>query len=370
MVPFLDLKAQHEAIRDELSPAITRVMGSCQFILGEEVSAFESEFSAYVGAKHGVAVNSGTTALHFALLAAGIGVGDEVITVPFTFVATVAAIGYVGAKPVLVDIDPHSYTICPAAFENAITERTKAVIPVHLYGQTADMDPILDIARRHGLMVIEDAAQAHGAEYRGRRAGSLGDISCFSFYPSKNLGACGEGGMLVTSDEGLARIARLLRDWGQERKYEHVLKGFNGRMDGIQGAILRVKLRHLEAWTEKRRANAAVYDRLLSGSKTRIPGVMPSSRHVYHLYAIRVRDRARVAADLRGAGIQTGVHYPSPVHLLPAYADLGYPPGSLPHSERAAQEVLSLPMFPELSPRQVEEVCEAVARSCGSGEWT
>jgi dTDP-4-amino-4,6-dideoxygalactose transaminase len=285
-------------------------------------------------------------------------------------VATVAAIEYVGAKPILVDIDPGSYTMSPAAFEAAITERTRAVIPVHLYGQTADMDPILDIARRHRLIVVEDAAQAHGAAYRGRKAGSLGDIACFSFYPSKNLGACGEGGMLVTNDDELARVARLLRDWGQERKYEHVMKGFNGRMDGLQGAVLRVKLRHLEDWTEKRRSNAAAYDRLLVGSAVRTPEVMPSSRHVYHLYAIRVRERSRVIGDLSNAGVQSGVHYPSPVHLLPAYADLGFRPGSLPHSERAAREVLSLPMYPELSSNQIEEVCRVVARTCGSGEWS
>ena len=261
MIPFVDLKAQYARIKTEVNAAIQGVLDSCQFTLGTEVAKFEEEFAAYSGAKRGIGVNTGTSALHLALLAADIGPGDEVITVPFTFVATVSAIYYTGATPVFVDIDPRTFTMDPAALEAAITPRTKAIMPVHLYGQSADMDPILAIARKHELLVIEDACQAHGAEYKGRRAGSMGDMACFSFYPGKNLGAYGEGGMVVTDNAEYARTIRMLRDWGAEKKYQHVLKGYNFRLEGIQGAVLRVKLRHLEAWTEARRAAAARYDR-------------------------------------------------------------------------------------------------------------
>ena len=256
MIPFVDLKAQLRPIKAEIVAAIDRVLESGQFVLGAEVEAFEDEFARYCGAQNAVAVNSGTSALHLALLAAGVGPGDEVITVPHTFVATVAAICYTRARPVFVDIEPRSYTIDVGHIEGAVTERTKAILPVHLYGQPADMDPIMDIARRRGLVVIEDAAQAHGAEYKGRRVGSIGDIGCFSFYPGKNLGACGEGGAVTTNNTEYARTIRMLRDWGQDRKYNHALKGFNYRMDGIQGAILRVKLNDLDKWTLARRALA------------------------------------------------------------------------------------------------------------------
>ena len=360
MIPFVDLKAQHAALKDELSAAIQRVLESCQFTLGPEVAAFETEFANYCQAEHGVAVNSGTSALHLALLAAGVGPGDEVITVPFTFVATVSAIHYTGARPVFVDIDPRSFTMDVTQLEAAITDRTKAIIPVHLYGQPADMDPILSIAKAHGLVVIEDAAQAHGAEYKGRRAGSMGDMGCFSFYPGKNLGACGEGGMVVTKDPELTRTLRMLRDWGAERKYEHVLKGYNYRMEGIQGAVLRVKLRHLETWTEARRAAAARYDRGFAGSGVQTPAAMPYARHVYHVYAIRSKQRNAWLRSLQEQGIGAGMHYPIPVHLLPAFADLGYSAGQFPHSEQAANEVLSLPMFPELTREQSAKVVEAV----------
>ena len=360
MIPFLDLQAQHASIRGELDQAVDRVFDSCQFVLGDEVTAFESAFAAYVGADHGVALNSGTSALHLALLAAGIGAGDEVITVPFTFVATVAAIGYTGARSVFVDIDPRSFTLDAAQLEAAITPRTRAVVPVHLYGQPADMDPILAVARSHGLAVIEDAAQAHGAEYRGRRVGSLGDFGCFSFYPGKNLGACGEGGIVVTSNAEHAAALRMLRDWGQARKYHHVMRGYNYRMEGLQGAILRVKLRHLERWTEARRSRAALYDRLLEGSEIQAPCAMPYARHVYHIYAIRTRDRADLQRTLQTRGVQTGIHYPVPVHLQEGYRDLGYRAGDFPHSERAAREVLSLPIYPELTNVQVELVSAAV----------
>jgi len=361
-VPFLDLKAQFASIRHEIEPAVQRVLESGQYVLGEEVAAFEREFAAFCGAAHGVALNSGTSALHLALLAAGVGPGDEVVTVPFTFVATVAAIGYTGARAVFVDIHPRSFTLDATRLEDAITDRTRAIVPVHLYGQPADMDPILAVARRHGLTVIEDACQAHGAEYRGRRAGSLADMACFSFYPGKNLGACGEGGMLVTQDAARARTVAMLRDWGQDRKYHHVLKGYNMRMEGLQGAILRVKLRHLEAWTEARRARAARYEAALAGIWT--PPTMPYARHVFHLYAIRVADREAARTALAADGVQTGIHYPIPVHLLPAYADLGYKAGEFPEAERAAREVLSLPLYPELSEAQQERVIRAVRRRC------
>ena len=360
MVPFVDLKAQYTSIKDEIDTAIGRVLESCQFTLGPEVGAFETEFSAYCGATQGIAVNSGTSALHLALLAAGVGPGDEVITVPFTFVATVSAICYTGATPVFVDIDPQSLTMDPTQIEAAITDRTKAIIPVHLYGQTADMDPILAIAAAHGLVVIEDAAQAHGAEYKDRRAGSMGDMGCFSFYPGKNLGAYGEGGMVVTDNPEFTRTIRMLRDWGAEKKYQHVLKGYNYRMEGLQGAVLRVKLRHLETWTQGRRNAAARYDRLFSGSGVSAPTEMPYARHVYHVYAIRTQSRQSWQDALQSRGVSTGIHYPIPIHLLPAFADLGYVEGQFPHSELAAAEVLSLPMFPELTAAQSAEVGDAV----------
>lgn len=359
MIPFVDLKAQYQGIKDEVNVAIQGVLDSCQFTLGSGVAAFEQEFAAYSQAKLGLGVNTGTSALHLSLLAAGVGPGDEVITVPFTFVATVSAIGYTGAKPVLVDIDPSTYTMDPSALEAAITDKTKAIIPVHLYGQCADMDPILETARRRGLVVIEDACQAHGAEYKGRRAGSMGDMGCFSFYPGKNLGAYGEAGMVVTDNPTYATTIRMLRDWGAEKKYHHVLKGYNYRMEGIQGAVLRVKLRHLEAWTEARRTAAAHYDRLLAGSGVATPKALAHNRHVYHVYAIRTDDRQVWQEGLLAQGVQTGIHYPTPVHMLPAFADLGYSAGAFPHSERAANEVLSLPMFPELTRAQ----CEAVAQA-------
>ena len=352
MIPFVDLKAQYQSIKPEVNAAIQGVLDSCAFTLGPEVAAFEQEFAAYSSAKQGIAVNTGTSALHLALLAAGVGRGDEVITVPFTFVATASAIDYTGARPVFVDIDPKNFTMDPKAVEAAITERTKAIIPVHLYGQPADMDPIRAIAERHGLVVIEDAAQAHRAEYKGRRVGSLGDMGCFSFYPGKNLGAYGEGGMVTTDSAAHARTIRMLRDWGAEKKYHHVLKGYNFRMEGIQGAVLRVKLPHLDAWTEARRTVAAHYDRLLAGSGIVTPKAMPYAYHVYHVYAIRTPHRAAWQEALQGKGIQTGIHYPTPVHLLRE--------GQFPHAEAASREVLSLPMYPELTEAQCEEVARAL----------
>jgi dTDP-4-amino-4,6-dideoxygalactose transaminase len=295
-----------------------------------------------------------------ALLAAGVGPGDEVVTVPFTFVASVAAVLYTGARPVLVDIDPRSFTMDPAAIEAAITPRTKAILPVHLYGQPADMDPITEVARRHGLVVIEDAAQAHGAKYKGRPVGSIGDIACFSFYPGKNLGAYGEGGAVTTSNSEYAGTIRMLRDWGQDRKYHHVLRGFNYRMEAFQGAILRVKLRHLERWNEARRAIVGKYNQLLAGSSVERPTEMPWARHVYHLYTLRTNHRDTLQRALQQKGIPTGIHYPVPVHLQPAYANLGYGRLSLPQSEKAANEVLSLPLYPEMTDDQIQTVSQAL----------
>jgi dTDP-4-amino-4,6-dideoxygalactose transaminase len=360
MIPFLDLKTQYQAIKDEIADAIAATLDSGQYVLGDQVAAFEAEFAAYSGARHGVAVNTGTSALHLALLTAGVGPGDEVITVPFTFVATAAAITYTGARPVFVDIDPKSLTLDVNQLEAAITGRTKAIVPVHLYGQAADMDPILAIARRHGIQVIEDACQAHGGEYKGQRLGGLGDFGCFSFYPGKNLGAYGEGGMVVTNNAEAAKTLRMFRDWGQARKYEHLLKGFNYRMDGLQGSILRVKLRHLDSWTDARRARAANYRRLLAGSDLQVLDEMPYARHVYHVFAVRTPQRDDVQRMLLAHGVQTGIHYPVPVHLQPAHADLGYRKGDFPHAERAATETLSLPMYPELSLTDQEQVASAV----------
>jgi dTDP-4-amino-4,6-dideoxygalactose transaminase len=363
MIPYLDLKAQYRSIKPEIDQAVAGVLESAAFVLGPEVAKFEQQFAAYSSAKHGIAVNTGTSALHLALLAAGIGPGDEVITVSHTFVATVAAIRYTGARPVFVDIDAQSFTMDPALVEDAITPRTKAIIPVHLYGQTANMDPIVAVARRHGLVVIEDGCQAHGAEYKGRRVGSLGDMACFSFYPGKNLGAAGEGGMVVTGNDDYTKKMRMLRDWGCEQRYHHVLQGFNYRMEGMQGAILGVKLRYLEGWTEARRERAKVYDRLLANSGVVTPKEMAYARHVYHIYAVRCADRDSLAQALQAKGIHTGLHYPIPVHLQEAHRDLGYKAGQFPNSEAAAREVLSLPLYPELSLESLEQVADAVTQA-------
>lgn len=361
-IPFVDLKAQYRSIKPEIDEAVMRVLESAQFVLGPEVAAFEKDFAAFCGVEHALGVNSGTSALHLALLAAGVGPGDEVITVPFTFVATVAAIDYTGAKAVFIDIDPVSFTMDPAKIVSAITPRTKVILPVHLYGQCADMDPILSIAKKHNLIVIEDAAQAHAAEYKGKKAGSMGDLGCFSFYPGKNLGAYGEGGLVTTNNPEFVRTVKMLRDWGAEKKYQHVLKGFNYRLEGIQGAILNVKLKHLEDWSEARRSHAALYSKLLAGSAVKTPVVMPYGKPVFHVYAVQTNDRQGLMDHLTAENIQHGIHYPIPVHLLPAHADLGYKVGDFPHSESAANEVLSLPMFAELTDDQIGIVCDAIQK--------
>jgi dTDP-4-amino-4,6-dideoxygalactose transaminase len=363
-VPFLDLKAQYASIKTEVDEAVLRVLASTTYVLGPEVDAFEKEFAARHNVRHAVAVNTGTSALHVALLAAGTKAGDEVITVSMTFIATVSAIRYTGATPVFVDVDPVTATMDVAQIESKITPRTRAIMPVHLYGQPADMDPIMEIAKRHNLVVIEDAAQAHAAEYKGRRVGGIGQIAGFSFYPGKNLGAYGEAGVATTNDDAYAHTMRLLRDWGQEKKYYHDVHAFNYRMDAIQGAILRVKLRQLDKWTDARRSHARRYDELLAASGIRHATEIKGRKHVYHIYGVYHERRAELQTALQAAGIHTGIHYPIPVHLQKAYADLGYKEGDLPVTEKIAREQLSLPMFPELTDDQVRRVATAVA------DWT
>ncbi|HLZ31280.1 MAG TPA: DegT/DnrJ/EryC1/StrS family aminotransferase [Chloroflexota bacterium] len=364
-VPLVDLTAQFRPIKHEVMQAIEAVLDDMHLFLGPNTLAFEEEFAAYCDVRSCVSVANGTDALHLALRAAGIGQGDEVITVAYTFIATTEAIVMAGATPVYVDIDPDTYLIDVSQIEARITPRTRAILPVHLYGQMADMDPIMQIAARHGLIVIEDAAEAHGAEYQGRRAGSIGQLGCFSFYFSKNLGAYGESGAVVTSDPELARRLRLYRDHGSERRYHHQEFGFNSRMDEIQAAVLRIKLRYLDAWNEQRRAHAAAYDRLLAGANVRLPVTAPERSHIYYLYVISCPDRDALQRALARREIATGIHFPIPTHLQVASRSLGYGAGDLPHTERASREVLSLPMYPELSSAQLEWIAEAVHAHAG-----
>ena len=360
-IPFLDLTAQDAGLREEIMARLARVCASGQFVLGPFVEDFERTFAAYCEVPHCVALNSGTSALHLALACLDIGPGDEVITTAMTFVATAWAISYVGARPVFVDIEPQGRTLDPEQLAAAITPRTRAILPVHLYGQPADMGPILEIAGRHGIPVIEDAAQAHGARYCGRRAGRLGRAACFSFYPGKNLGAYGEGGALVTADADLARRARMLRDHAQKVRYHHEAVGFNYRMDAMQGAVLGVKLPHLDGWNARRREVARRYRELLADCDgVTLPREFPDRESVYHLFAIETDDRDALAGQLREAGVQTGLHYPIPVHLQPAYAHLGLGEGSFPHAERLARRCLSLPMHPGLTDDQVRYVADSV----------
>lgn len=357
MIPLVDLKAQYQSIKPEINTAIGRVLETGAFVLGPAVAEFEKQFAPYCGTDFAAGVNTGTSALHLAMLALGIGRGDEVIAPAMTFIATVSAIDYTGARPVLVDVEPGTCTMDPAKIEAAITPRTKAILPVHLYGQCADMDPILLIGRRHGIPVLEDAAQAHGAEYKGRRAGSMGLMGCFSFYPGKNLGAYGEGGAVVTNHADLDKEIRILRDWGTDRKYHHDVKGFNYRMEGIQGAVLGVKMKYIEEWTEKRRDAARLYRERLAG----MPGLhlaeeRANSRHVYHVFAVFVKNRDEVAKRMQEAGIGVGIHYPIPVHLQKCFSELGYKCGDFPVAERIASEELSLPLFPEITDIQIQEV--------------
>jgi dTDP-4-amino-4,6-dideoxygalactose transaminase len=361
-VPFLNLRLDHDPIREELRTVIDAVIDSSAFAGGKYVEKFEQEFAAFCGAKYCSGLGNGTDALWFALLALGVGPGDEVITVPSTFMATAEAISYCGATPVFVDIDDKTYTMDPARLQRAITPRTKAIVPVHLFGQMADMDPIMDIARRQELFVVEDACQAHDAEYKGRKAGTIGDVGCFSFYPGKNLGALGEAGATITNNADLKQSIDTLRDHGQAKKYHHSMIGWNGRMDGIQGAALSIKLRHLAAWNQQRRAHAQRYDQLLAPlEEITLPVTAPDRSHVYHLYAVRVTRRDELMAYLAQKGIACGIHYPIPVHLQSAYRHLGLPRGAFPVAERCANEFVSLPMFPSLLPEQIDYVAQETA---------
>lgn len=367
-VPFLDLNAHHAPLREEFDRAIGEVIDTGAFAGGPFVEKFEHEFAAFCRCQHAIGLGSGTEALWLALLACGVGAGDEVITVPNTFMATAEAITYCAARPVFVDVDERTYTMDPAGLEKALTPRTKAIIPVHLFGQPADMDPILEFARKHSLFVIEDAAQAHGAEYKGKPAGTMGDAGCFSFYPGKNLGAFGEAGAVVTNDSDMAEKIRVLRDHGQVRKYRHNMIGWNCRMDGIQAAVLSVKLRRLENGNLLRRAHAQAYNRAFASTEEVVtPLEADYARHVYHVYALRVQDRDQVMFLLNEKGIQCGVHYPVPVHLQRAYRELGHSAGDFPTSEQSAQEFISLPMFPELTREQIEMVTLAVREAVSSG---
>ena len=357
-IQFVDLPANYQSIKPEVDAAIGAVVARGDFILGQDVREFEKEFAAYCGAARCVGLANGTEALRLALLACGIGPGDEVITCAHTFIATVTAIIETGATPVLADADPRFYTLDPAKAAAAVTSRTRAILPVHLYGQPADMDPIFALAARHDLRVIEDACQAHGAAYKGRICGSLGDAAAFSFYPGKNLGAFGDAGAVTTNRAELADQVLLLRNYGQKVKYEHLCHGFNCRLDTIQAAVLRVKLKRLEAWNQSRRRAAALYDELLAGSNLITPLTAPYSRHVHHLYVVRVPDRPRFQAALDAAGIGNGIHYPVPVHLQPAHAGLGLGRGAFPVVESFMDEILSLPMFPEITEAQIRRVVQ------------
>jgi dTDP-4-amino-4,6-dideoxygalactose transaminase len=362
LVPFVDLKAQFATLRPEILPRVIAVMEEASFILGPDVARFEENFASYIGSRYCVGIESGTAALQFALEALQIGAGDEVIIPANTYIASALAVSAVGARPVLVDVDG-AYLIDPTLLESSLTPRTKAIMPVHLYGQAVPMDAIVEFARRHGLYVVEDAAQAHGARWNGRRVGSFGEVGCFSFYPGKNLGAYGDGGAIVTDDAALADRLRLLRDFGQRKKYEHLIKGGNCRLDSLQAAVLDVKLCHLDTWNAQRRRHAASYDARLAEIGIEPPRRLTDEGHVYHLYVIEVEHRGRVASALRERGIATGIHYPIPIHLQPAYAELGLGRGAFPRTERSADRLLSLPMFPELTEEQIELVTNALASS-------
>lgn len=361
-VPLIDLKAQYLAIKDEIHIAINRVLNSACYIMGEEVNLFEKEFASFCTAKHCVGVASGTAALHLALIACGIKSGDEVITVPYTFAATVEAISYVGAKPVFVDIEPDTYTMDVNQLEQAITEHTKAIIPVHLYGHPANMSQIMEVAKKYKLKVIEDAAQAHGAMFNGKKVGTFGDVSCFSFYPAKNLGAYGDAGAIVTNSDDLASQVRLFCDHGRTDKYSHKVQGFNYRLDAMQAAILRVKLKYLQKWTEARRERAKYYNKLFLDLPSILPKEKAGCYHVYHLYVIRTPKRDEVRKSLKKEGIDTGIHYPIPIHLQEACNYLGYKAGDFPNAEACANEVISLPIYPELQEKEQNKVVGVIKK--------
>jgi len=361
-IPLVDLKRQYLSIKKEIDEAIQEVIDKSAFIMGKNVEGFENEFAKFCGVKYGVGTSSGTTALHLALVACGVKQGDEVITVPYTFIATTEAISHSGGKVVFVDIEDRSYNMDPEKIEQTITEKTRAIIPVHLFGQPADMDKIMKIAKKRKLIVIEDACQAHGAEYKGKKVGSLGDIACFSFYPGKNLGAYGDAGMAVTDNKELAEKMRLLRNHGYQKKYYHQIEGYNYRLDAIQAAVLRVKLRHLEEWTQKRRRNAKLYNELLKEGGVKTPLEMEYAKHVYHLYVIGTEEREGLYVRLKENGISTAIHYPLPLHLQQAYSYLGYKKGDFPVSEACAERLLSLPMFPELTEDEIKKIAEIIGK--------
>lgn len=363
-VPFLNLKAQHEPLREEFRAAISEVIDNSAFAGGPYVARFEEDFARFCECDHAIGVGSGTDALWLALLALGVGPGDEVITVPNTFIATAEAISYCGAQPVFIDVEEDTYNMDPALIESAITPRTKAIIPIHLFGQPADMDPIMEIARKHNLHVVEDACQAHGARYKGRSVGTIGEAGCFSFYPGKNLGAFGEAGAVITNNADLCRKMQVLRDHGQIRKYHHTMIGWNCRMDGIQGSVLQIKLRQLARGNQLRRAHAAQYRDLLKDvDAIRLPLEAEYAHHVYHLFPIRVKNRDEVMQSLADKGVGTAIHYPVPVHLQEAYRCLGCPEGTFPIAEQCAKEFLSLPMFPELTSEQIAYTANAVVEA-------
>ena len=361
-VPFVDLTRQYTALQEEIDAVLQSVLKGGQFILGENVRLFEEEFASYCGACFAVGVGSGTEALHLALLACGIGPGDEVITVPNTAVATVSAISLASARPVFVDVDPRTFTMDPDKIEEKITPRTRAIVPVHLYGQPADLGPILALADRYSLLVIEDACQAHGATYGGKRVGTLGQVGCFSFYPTKNLGAYGDGGMVLTDDLEIAQRVRLLCNYGQSDRYHAIAEGMNSRLDELQAAVLRVKLRYLDRWNALRRQWANLYSSLLKGEGVEVPFIASGREHIFHLYVVKSRGRDRLATYLEEHGVATLVHYPIPVHLQVAYRHLGYCEGDLPVSEACAQEVLSLPIFPEMREEEVLYVADLIRK--------
>jgi dTDP-4-amino-4,6-dideoxygalactose transaminase len=366
-VPFLDLQTPHRELWPEIRDEFEKAFYSAAFVGGPQVSAFEEEFAAFCGVSGCASVNSGTDAIRLALIALGIGPGDEVICPAHTFIATSEAVSQTGAKPVFVDIDPHTYTIDPAAVERALTSRTRAIIPVHLYGQCADMDAILEISQRHGLIVLEDACQAHGATYKGRPAGSMGHAAAFSFYPGKNLGACGEAGAVTSNDSEVIRKVKMLRDHGQSQKYYHDVEGYNARMDALQAIVLRAKLKRLPEWNEARRRCAErYYQNLQACPNIILPAVAQHNVHVYHLFVILVENRDALQAELAKQGIGTGLHYPLPLHLQKAYASFGYKEGDLPVTERVAKTLLSLPIFPTLTNEQIDYVCDAILSWVGA----
>ena len=367
-VPLLDLKSEYAQLRDEVLAALDRVCQHSAFVLGKEVEEFEREFAANCSVKHCVALSSGTAALHLGLLALGVQPGDEVITSPNTFFATAEAITYCGALPVFVDIDPATANLDPRRIERAITPRTRAILPIHLYGRPADMDVIHEIAGPRKIRVLEDAAQAHGARYRGRRAGALAEAAAFSFYPTKNLGAYGEGGAITTNEDSIAKFARAARSHGQTSRYEHEFVGYNYRMHGFEGAVLRIKLRRLEEWTSRRREIAAEYRRVLSSARLQMPADDPRDECVYHQFVVYVKNRNAVIAKLAEREIETAVHYSRPLHLQPAYSSLCYPAGTFPHAEQACERVLSLPIFPEMTAEQVSYVANSVLEFVGRKE--